>query len=153
MAAALLYGAALPVLPVLIYASAALAAFSLADFLFYPALTRVRETPAPASTQPESMNPTSGDDATFALPDDPSLTLDGVEMPEDAFEPGEPEEDMDIQETPIWLDDAEERKTPPERSPTDGTGVFLGVFMALAALVLAGVVIYGLIAGKLPLMP
>jgi hypothetical protein len=159
LVSALLYGAAVPVLPQLVYASAALTAFMLADFLFYPTLNRKREKPAPEAAQ-DTWDTLPSDDADTALPDDATLSPDGEEPP-DALEPGESEEDIDIQEetdleseSPAWLDDEDEVElAPPERTPADGTGVFLGVFMAIAALVLVGVVVYGLMIGKLPFMP
>lgn len=160
LAAALLYGSASVVLPVLVYATAALAVFSLAVFLFHPMLTKKREKPeSEAASDAPDEPPEDIPDAL--LSDDPSLSLDTEALPEDAPEPDESEEDTELQdesesegESPLWLDEEEEVEgTPAERSPSDGTGVFLGVFMALAALVLVGVVVYGLMMGKLPFMP
>lgn len=159
LAAAILYCAILPFLPAWLFLPLALALIALADFLIPLILHRARAgTAGPAPEWQDAANPDGMNDSGPESPFDPALELlDETDLEETGDQDGELEleaEDDAGDDAPAWLEDEEEPDIQErEHAQTDGTGVFLGIFMALAAAALIGIVIYGLVAGKLPFAP
>lgn len=157
LAAAILYSGAVMYDAMLFAIPLALALLALAD-LALPLARNRKAGPATAAEDPatdllddalpgeealdmdETLEPLADDaDLDADLPD-----ADDFDMPE-----GLNAADGDLDETlDLSSDDPQ-----PMSTHTDGMNLFLGVFMALIALSLAGIVIYGLTGGTLPFMP
>ena len=158
LVATLLYAAAAPLLPPLFAVPLALALIALAGFI-WPASKD--EKPKKKKAPEDPALDMLADAANGEEPDDDNLDdlgdLDGLD------EPDEPEEAEDAEDEPglaleddagddLRLDPEEEEKEEPRRPRADGMAVFLGIFMGAVALALIGMVVYGLMGGKLPFM-
>jgi hypothetical protein len=159
LAAAILYGAAAPLLPEMFAVPVALMLMALAGF-FWPEARgkKDKKTAAPEDDEPDLPNK--------AAPEDPDglddlIDLDGLEGSADPDD--EPDLALEDEPDPALDDDAdddlgldpgpEDEKDEPRRPRADGMAVFLGIFTGIAALALIGIIVYGVMGGKLPFMP
>jgi hypothetical protein len=161
LAATLLYAAAAPLLPPLFAVPLALALIALAGFI-WPSSKNEKPKKKKASEDPAL--DMLADAANGEEPDDDNLDdlgdLDGLD---ESDEPEEAEDTEDAEDEPglaleddsgdnLRLDPEEDEKEEPRRPRADGMAVFLGIFMGVVVLALIGMVVYGLMGGKLPFM-
>jgi hypothetical protein len=162
LASAILYGAAAPLLPEMFAVPVALMLMALAGF-FWPEARgkKDKKTAAPEDDEPDLPNK--------AAPEDPDglddlIDLDGLDGLEGSADPDdEPDLALEDEPDPVLDDDAdgdlsldpdpEDEKDEPRRPRADGMAVFLGIFTGIAALALIGIIVYGVMGGKLPFMP
>jgi hypothetical protein len=158
--ASILYCAAVPLLPPLFAVTLALSLIALVDFFRFPARDRKGEKAnAPVDPALEML-----DEPIPGSVDGPDEPASGATKPDESDEPDDTDEpldesdlaldddDADLQLDPIALDE-ELEKSSPDRPRVDGMAIFLGLFMAVAAIALIGIIAYGMMGGKLPFMP
>ena len=161
LAAAVLYLISLPLVAGMYAVPLALSLILLADF--FASLVRNRKDralKAPVSPAPEAKETTpswsdeTGDmaEAEPAFDDD---AMDNVgDVPDDDLteDLGESADGDDLRLETL-LEDVTDDADDESRPRADGMAVFLGIFMGLVALALMGMVVYGVMGGKLPFMP
>jgi hypothetical protein len=157
LAAALLYLASLPLVIEIYAVPLALSLILLADF--FASLARGRKDraekapDAEASASGEADDPME-DDSAFdeddALDDSGDALDDGLndDLGDEPLD--DPGDDLRLE---ALLEDVTDGVEDENRPSSDGTAVFLGIFMGLAALALIGMIICGVMGVKLPFMP
>lgn len=162
LAAAVLYLISLPLVTGIYAVPLALALILLADF--FASLVRNRKdraSKAPVSPAPEAKETAPGwsDEANDMAEANPAFEDDAMDDagddPDDLTEEfGEPADDTgDDLRLETLLEDVTGDADDKSRPRADGMAVFMGIFMGLVALALMGLVVYGVMGGKLPFMP
>lgn len=163
LAAAVLYLISLPLVTGMYAVPLALSLILLADF--FASLVRNRKgraLKAPASPAPEAKEtaPRWAEEADDPVEVDPIFDDDAMDdagdVPDDDLNDdlGEPADDTgDDLRLETLLENVTDDADDENRPRADGMAVFLGIFMGLVALALMGMVVYGVMGGKLPFMP
>lgn len=160
LAAAVLYILSLPLVAGMYAVPLALSLILLADFIASLVRNRKdRASKAPVSPAPEAKETAPGwsdeagdmAEAESAFDDD---AMDAGDDPDDDLteDLGESADGDDLRLETL-LEDVTDDEGDESRPGADGMAVFLGIFMGLVALSLMGMVVYGVMGGKLPFMP